>query len=381
MADAGIVDRLLFVDDEAQILRSYRLVFERQGYEVVTTTSPHEALELLRAGPEFQLMGADYRMPAMNGVELFEKAREIAPRTHRVLISGADDFSVACESVNRGEIHRLVAKPWTRDQLVPLVRQAVEDFHLRRRYQELTALLHQRNAALEAMNHALERQLVERTGSLFDAMIAALDLREAASDVASRRVSRWARRIGEELQISAEELAHIEQGALLHDIGKIGIRDETLLKTGKLTEAEWEQLRRAPEYGYRILQRIPFLAAERAIVLQHRERWDGKGYPLGLKGEEISLGARIFLVADTYGAMVRERPFSPRRSYAEARTEIERCAGSQFDPAVVRAYSAIPRAEWEAIAASVEATALADKSAFKEQSLEELRGKALSGQL
>ena len=375
-----VVNRLLFVDDEPFVLRALKRLFEMEGFEVVVFDNPKAAIALLETGAEFQVIGSDYRMPEMTGAEFLQKARELSPRSYRLLISAVDEFNAALDAINRGEIFRFIPKPWSREQLLQIVRGAVEDYHLRHRYQEMTALLHSRNAALEAMNRSLEAKVAERAGNLLDAMVTALDVREAGSDQTSRRVSRWARRIAEELKLAPGVIAQIEQGALLHDIGKIGICDATLRKNGPLDANEWREIRRTPELGYKILSRIPFLMAERTMVLQHREKWDGSGYPLGMRGEEISLGARIFHVADAYDAIRRERPFRPRGTYASARSEIIACATTQFDPRVVSAFCAVPQAEWEAIGEAVD-RATREANAVPDGGPAELRIRALAGAL
>jgi HD-GYP domain-containing protein (c-di-GMP phosphodiesterase class II) len=145
------------------------------------------------------------------------------------------------------------------------------------------------------------------------------------------------------------ELTDIYRGALLHDVGKIGIPDAILRKPGKLTTEEWVEMRRHPEIGYRILQGINFLEASREVVLSHQECYDGSGYPRGLKGKEIPLGARIFSVVDTLDAMTSDRPYRKALSQQAAREEIRKFSGTQFDPDVVQAFLAITEDEWMTI--------------------------------
>jgi HD-GYP domain-containing protein (c-di-GMP phosphodiesterase class II) len=142
--------------------------------------------------------------------------------------------------------------------------------------------------------------------------------------------------------VPAVALRDIEHGVLLHDIGKIGIPDAILLKPGPLTPAEWKVMRRHPEIGRQLIEKIPFLRAAVPVVYHHHERWDGTGYPLGLRGAGIPLGARIFAVADAFDAMTFDRPYSRAISFEAARAEIRRCAGTHFDPAVVTTFLAIP---------------------------------------
>lgn len=345
------MDRLLFVDDEPFVLRSLRRIFELEGFEVVTAPGGREALELLRANPEFQLIGSDYRMPEMSGSEFLQRAREIAPHSRRLLISAIAEFNAAAEAVNRGEIHRIISKPWNTEELIAVVRASVEEHHLRRRYSEAIASLHEKNAALESLNRELESRVSERTAQVLDAFSSALDAR-GDELVHSRRAAALARILGEELKLSEPELITLEQAGLLHDIGKIGVPDAVLLKHGPLEEHEWQQVRRHPEIGHRMLARIPFLQAASQIVLQHHERWDGAGYPAGLKGEGICLSARILALAETYESMSAHRSYRPKISEAEVRAEIAASAGKQFDPEVVRAFLAVAPGRWREAAAS-----------------------------
>jgi HD-GYP domain-containing protein (c-di-GMP phosphodiesterase class II) len=195
-------------------------------------------------------------------------------------------------------------------------------------------------------------------------MINALDYRDMETQWHSRRVSLYARRLGESLGIGGAELHDVEMGALLHDIGKIGVRDSVLLKPGPLTPEEWEEMKEHPAIGFRLLRNIHYLQEAAVVVLQHQERWDGRGYPAGLAGEQISIGARIFSVVDTLDAIRSDRPYRAGQPFDVALAEIKRCSGTQFDPQVVDAFAAVPAAEWEAIRTQVEkmadASALAD---------------------
>ncbi|HYZ90563.1 MAG TPA: response regulator, partial [Myxococcales bacterium] len=252
------MDRLLFVDDEPFVLRALKRTFELEGFEVVTALKPADALELLRSGGQFVVIGSDYRMPDMNGAEFLQRARELSPQSYRLLISAVEEFHAAVDSINRGEIYRFVPKPWDRDDLLQIVRSAVDDFHLRRNYQEMTALLHSKNAELAMVNKSLEQRVADRTHDLLEALVTALDQRGAEA-VHSRRLAAWCVRLGWQLDLSPEEMAVLEQGALIHDLGKIGIPDSILLKGAELSPEEWEQMKRHPEVGYRMLANIPFL--------------------------------------------------------------------------------------------------------------------------
>lgn len=181
--------------------------------------------------------------------------------------------------------------------------------------------------------------------STLSALVAALDARERETADHSQRVVRYTLAIAERLSVPGDELEHIARGALLHDIGKIGVSDNILLKSGPLTPPEWMQMRRHPEIGHQILRGIPFLLPAAEIVLCHQERWDGGGYPRGLLHDEIPLGARIFAIADTFDAITSDRPYRAASSMTEARGEIARCSGSQFDPACVRAFLQIRERE------------------------------------
>jgi HD-GYP domain-containing protein (c-di-GMP phosphodiesterase class II) len=162
-------------------------------------------------------------------------------------------------------------------------------------------------------------------------------------------VVRFTLAIAERLGIPSADHADLARGALLHDIGKIGVPDAILLKAGPLVPAEWDEMRRHPQTGYTILQSTPFLQRAADLVLAHQERWDGGGYPRGLAGEEIPLGARIFAIADTVDAMTRDRPYRRGVSLDRAREEIRRCTGSQFDPRCVEAFLGMDLRIFEAL--------------------------------
>ncbi|GAC1342380.1 MAG: hypothetical protein NVS2B9_10390 [Myxococcales bacterium] len=187
--------------------------------------------------------------------------------------------------------------------------------------------------------------VAEAYQSTLSALVAALDARESETADHSQRVVRFTLAIADKLGVPADECEQIGRGALLHDIGKIGVSDKILLKPGPLTRCEWIEMRRHPEIGHQILRGIPFLSSAAEIVLCHQERWDGGGYPRGLVHDEIPLGARIFAIADTFDAMTSDRPYRQASSIAHARREIGRCAGSQFDPGCVRAFLSLQESE------------------------------------
>jgi response regulator RpfG family c-di-GMP phosphodiesterase len=337
--------RLLFVDDDPQVLRALCRMFEAEGYEVVTAPDGSKGLDAVRAG-EFQVIGSDYKMPEMNGAEFLQHAREISPQSVRILISAVHDFGSAMEAINRGAIQRVITKPWDADELIHVVAEATQAYQLTRRYQEVLALLHARNAELEALNRSLEQRVAEQTTGVLDVLVTALD-QHSDEATHSRATATLAVLLGRHLGLTQDELTVLEQGSLLHDIGKLGLRP-LLLTRQELTPDEWRELQSHPEIGYRLLAPIPSLAKARELVLQHHERWDGNGYPRGLAGGQIDRGARIFHVAEAWHAMISPRFYRPARSVADARAEIERCSGTQFDPRMVAEFLSLSPAELDA---------------------------------
>jgi len=200
------------------------------------------------------------------------------------------------------------------------------------------------------------RSALKRVEMTYDetlqALGAALDLRDNETAGHSERVGRYSLEIAKLLDCSIEEMKQIARGAYIHDIGKIGIPDAILLKPDKLSEQETVIMKAHVRIGYDLVSRISFLAPAAEIVLTHQERYDGTGYPQGLVGKEIPLGARIFAVADTLDAITSDRPYRRARPFSSAREEIERESGKQFDPEIVRAFLAVPEGVWEQIRAA-----------------------------
>jgi response regulator RpfG family c-di-GMP phosphodiesterase len=346
--------RVLYVDDEPSLCRAFARLFRQDAKVVVATaSSPQEALVLLDA-EQFDVIVSDLRMPGMSGIELLAKGRRMRPEMRRLLVSGFADFESALDAINEVGVDRMLVKPWDIGELRTAVHGAAEHAFLQRENTRMTAELRRRGEELAAINQKLDALVEERTSNLLDGLVSALDMRDSETQWHSRRVGRYARRLAEEYGITGRDLDDIERGATLHDIGKIGVRDAVLLKPGPLDEGEWAEMRRHPALGYDILKGIGFLEKARLIPLHHQERFDGSGYPQGLKGAEICVGARIFAVVDTYDAITSDRPYRKCRTYEVARGEIVKFAGTQFDPDVVQAWLRIPQAEWDAIREGLE---------------------------
>ena len=350
-------DRVLVVDDDDLILRALARILEASGYEPRCYLRPEQALAAIEADRPTVII-SDYMMPGMDGVTFLKQARNRAPHAVRILCTAAEDFRVALQAVNSGEVYRIISKPWHHQELLATVNQAAEAARLRRENERLTAEVQRQNAQLRDVNLNLEEKVRQRTQMLLEGLIAALDYRDAETQWHSRRVSLYARRLAQQLGVLEPELTIIEHGALLHDIGKIGVRDRVLLKPGPLSTDEWIEMKRHPELGWALLQRVDYLRSASVVVLQHQEKWDGTGYPAGLRGDGIGIGARAFHVVDTLDAITSDRPYRRARGFADARAEIVRCRGSQFDPRVVDAFLAIPEEEWERIRLDVETVAV-----------------------
>jgi putative nucleotidyltransferase with HDIG domain len=339
--------RALVVDDEAAICALLSEKLSREGFECRCASSGEEALRLLQENI-YDLVISDLRMPGISGLELLDQVSRKYPRSAFLMATGEADVQTGVEAMKKGAGDYLV-KPFQIEEVVSRVQQALEKKRLelevenyRRRLEEM---VEQRTRQLQA---ALKR--VELTyDETLEALGAALDLRDDETAGHSRRVSRYCLTMAETMGCTSEQLKHIARGAYLHDIGKIGIPDAILLKGGKLTAEEMTIMQRHVRVGYELVSRIAFLAPAAEIVLTHHERFDGTGYPQGLREEEIPLGARIFVVADTLDAMTSDRPYRQALPFSAAQAEIVRESGQQFDPEVVRVFLSIPQQVWESI--------------------------------
>jgi putative nucleotidyltransferase with HDIG domain len=370
-------DRVLIVDDDELILRALARILEASGFSTRCYLTPDAALGALQAEQPVVII-SDYMMPEMDGITFLKQARARAPGAVRILCTAAEDFKVALQAVNSGEVYRIISKPWHQQELLATIAQAAEAARLRRENERLTAEVQRQNGQLREINLRLEEMVRQRTQALLEGLIAALDYRDAETQWHSRRVSLYARRLAQQLGLHEPDLTTIEHGALLHDIGKIGVRDLVLLKPGPLSPDEWKEMKKHAELGWALLQRVDYLRNASRIVLQHQEKWDGTGYPAGLKGEEIVIGARIFHIVDTLDAITSDRPYRRARPFADARAEVLRCRGTQFDPAVVDAFLAVSAEEWERIRLDVETVAVLSADLAEQAPIPEHEDRAIA---
>ena len=345
MANNG--KHVLIVDDDRQVREVLHEIFLSHGYKCELANDGREGLEIFRATRP-PLTVTDVKMPVMDGLEFLKLARKFDADAAVIVLTGVGDVKTAIESLKVGA-YDFIIKPVNVDELLIAAERAVERRQLlieRREYQAM--LEHRVEEATRDLALTL-RELQDTYRATLEALGSALDTRDVGTEAHSRRVHGYALTMARAHGLSEDEIKDIEHGVLLHDIGKIGIPDAILLKPGPLTPEEWIVMRTHPEVGRRLIERIPFLRGAVPIVYHHHERWDGSGYPLGLRGDAIPLGARIFAVADALDAMTFDRPYSKAMSYEAACREIERCAGTHFDPVVVRTFLSIPEAIFDEI--------------------------------
>ena len=340
------LERILVVDDEDSIREIVTSMLSSANYQCRQAASALEALALLDSGEEFELMLSDLMMAGMDGIGLLERTKERYPDMPVVMVTAVHDISVALAAIRNGAYDYLL-KPFEREQLLNTVSRALENRRLKvenRTYQtNLESLVKARTDQLQAAMSSLERSYDMTLEALGDA----LDLKDRETEGHSKRVTAFTIAIARAMGLPREQINTIARGAFLHDIGKIAIPDKILNKPGKLEPDEMTIMREHAYHGYQILRKIPFLSEAAEIVYSHQERFDGSGYPRNLKGEQIPLGARIFSVADTLDAITSDRIYRPKQTLQAAKEEINKWAGRQFDPDVVKVFLEMPENIWE----------------------------------
>jgi putative nucleotidyltransferase with HDIG domain len=343
--------RILVVDDETHVRSMIGATLERQGYDVQLASNGHEAAAIVE-GNAFDLVLTDIVMQDGNGIALLERIRAQQPHLPVIIVTAIHDIGVAIDAMRRGAYDYLL-KPFEREHLVATVlralehRQALQETHnyqqnLEQVVQARTEMLRQ---AMEDLEHSYDITL--------EALGDALDLKDSETEGHSKRVTAYTIALARAMGIPPGQIKIIARGAFLHDIGKMAIPDDILQKPGALSVEEQRIMREHCTLGNNILRKIPFLDEAAAIVFAHQEHFDGSGYPSGLRGVEIPVGARIFAVADTLDAITSDRPYRAARSFDAARQEVLRCSGTQFDPAVVEVFLKIPNELWNELRSEI----------------------------
>ena len=348
-----VMVRVLFVDDEAHIRSIVRATLERQGYKVQLAASGREALEILEHNA-FDLVLTDIVMQDGNGMALLERIHAQQPNLPVVMVTAVHDIGVAIDSMRHGAFDYLL-KPFDQEHLFGTIQRALDH---RQTLQESSNYLQNLEQVVQARTEML-RQAIEDLEHSYDVTLEALgnalDLKDSETEGHSKRVTAYTITLARAMGITPAEVKIIARAAFLHDIGKMAIPDEILCKPGALTADEQKIMREHCTRGYHMLRKIPFLSESAEIVYSHQEHYDGSGYPTGLRGGDIPIGARIFAVADTLDAITSDRPYRKARGFDEAREEILRCSGTQFDPDVVEVFLNIPNELWHELRSEITA--------------------------
>jgi|HubBroStandDraft_4_1064222.scaffolds.fasta_scaffold01209_8 putative nucleotidyltransferase with HDIG domain len=346
-------EQILVVDDDESIREIISSMLTHAGYASRSVSSGQEAIAALQSDDNYALLLSDLAMEGMDGFGVLDRVRLLQPQMPVVMVTAVHDISVALEAIRRGAYDYLL-KPFEREQLIATVRRALENRRLKIEnlsYQnKLEVLVSARTELLQRAMAELERAMKELERSYditLEALGDALDLKDAETEGHSKRVTAFTMTIARAMELPQDRVRVIARGAFLHDVGKMAIPDAILRKPGRLTPEEQMLMREHALLGYQMLRKIPFLHEAASIVYSHQERYDGSGYPRGLKGEQIPLGARIFAVADTFDAITSDRPYRAAQSISAARREIQKHAGLQFDPSVVETFLSISEDLWQ----------------------------------
>ena len=305
--------KLLLVDDEENNLSFMVRCLHGEPYDIQTCLNAIDALELAKK-TKFDIILSDHKMPNMDGVDFLEKVNEILPDTIKVLVTAYSDADILIDSINRAKIFRYIKKPYKPDELKITVASAIEYLKLQEDNKNLVA------------------DLKDLFSGTIKAIIEALDAKDSFTLGRSRRVTFYSLKIANKMNLEKHLVGELELAGLLHDIGMIGVSDDILYKTEKLSVEEYEEIKQHVRHGVKILEDISQLKEVVDIVKYHHEHYDGSGYPEGLKGDEIPLLARIIAITDAYDSMISNRAYRKSLSIEEATETLKNMAGKQFDP-------------------------------------------------
>ncbi|ABB32148.1 response regulator receiver modulated metal dependent phosphohydrolase [Geobacter metallireducens RCH3] len=338
---------ILTVDDEEMIRDLMVTALSREGYRCFQAGSAEEARSVLQNN-KIDLAILDIMMPGLSGDDFLKELKVLSPETVVLMVTALSDTETAMKCIHLGA-YDYILKPFDIDRVLLTIHNALEKQRLLAENREYQANLEKKvdeqtrqiRMAMEDLNLAYNHTLT--------ALVRALDAREKETGSHSERVMTYTLLLGEAMGVPEKDLSVMARGALLHDIGKVGISDNILLKPAKLDEREWMEMMRHPQLGYEILSGIKFLKGPAEIVFAHHERFDGSGYPKGLSRSGIPLGARIFSLVDTLDAMTSDRPYRKALPFEAVTSEVRRCRGTQFDPEIVDIFLSIPRERWEVV--------------------------------
>lgn len=304
-----MTESVLFVDDEQDILNAVMRAFADEGFRVLTATSADEAMQLITE-EEIAVLVADNLMPGTRGIDLLAAAKRVSPDTVKIMMTGYADLPTAIEAINIGEVFRFVVKPWRNDELVRVVTAALT------RYRVVRSLRRADDAVIHSIAQTIE-------------------LKDRHTRGHCDRVAGYALLIAEELHLSEEAKKEIRFGGWLHDCGKIGVPESVLNFAGPLGSEDFAMIREHPEWGAQVAREARLSQGVINVILYHHERYDGRGYPAGLRGRDIPLEARIVAVADVFDALSSDRPYRKAHLRGKALAIMAGLGGSQLDPELV----------------------------------------------
>ncbi len=347
--------RILFVDDEVNILRSMRRLFMDDEFEVFIAESGKEALQILKDEDEMGIIVSDQRMPEMTGVDFLEKSKTIAPHSVRILLTGYADINAAVDAVNRGGVFRYLHKPWKDDELLQTIQAAFKYYNLIKENKRLTALVLKQNEQLKNWNNELETMVQEQTMKLSNsndslqrlndklynnfkgtilAFSSLLEMRDKSMRSHSRNIAEVVRRASESMELSNREIDTLVAASFLHDIGKIGIPDLMLhTEESKMSQHEWTEYSKHAVRGQAAVEGIDGLREAGRLIRHHHERYDGLGFPDGLRKNAIPVGARLIAIADFFDKKFRRQQGGSAIDKVGKLVEAE--SGRAFDPRLV----------------------------------------------
>ena len=303
---------ILFVDDCDLILQCSIDLFLSKGITILTARDAQEALELFKRH-EIAVVVSDNQMPGMSGLEFLSKLREVSPDTVKVLISSYVDLPTALAAINNSEVFRYLLKPWKSEEILEVVKEGL------RRYRLIHTIRREDESVLRSLAQTIE-------------------LKDPSTKGHCDRVAVFALMIADALKIPKETQRQIKYGSWLHDCGKIGVSEIILNGARSLTEPEFEIMKMHTDWGADVAEKADLSEVAQNIIHYHHEKYDGTGYPSGLKGEAIPLEARIVSVADIYDALTMDRPYRKGYPYAEAREMIRAMSAEALDPGIVRVF-------------------------------------------